>query len=174
MVAVAVLGLAIGALAVDRLILSAGAGGSTGPSVALAGALLSMSEPAPAISHTYQDNPVPGGRDLPAQLEELARFQQLGLSVERDAFRIPESWMSELAPKEGPSAILTPAEAFAQNHHLEAVILAPDGGTAVINGRCLSINERVSGFRLTSVTQDSAVLEAGEQRVVLRLKSGRD
>lgn len=166
----AVLGLALGTLAVDRFLI-AGTSEGTGRNVILASVPLPAKSPPPVIPQSALAPEPSGGRDLPGKLQELARSQQLALPINRDAFRLPESWMSQFARKESSSALLTPAERFARTRHLEAVVLAAQGGTAVINGRCLSINERIGGFRLVSVTEDSAVLESGEHRVILKLKS---
>ena len=89
-------------------------------------------------------------------------------SAIRDAFLAPASWTSS-APVayEGPKP--TRVRTFEEAHRLRATFTGSSGGSALIDEGCLLVGQTLDGFRLESVTSDSAVFRSGMLRATLRL-----
>ncbi len=111
---------------------------------------------------------------LAARLRELASTQDLDSDQVRDAFKPSQTWLEELCPpkpepRARPGRRAKPAEPV---HHLTAVILASDGGRAIVDGKCLRVGQELNGMKLISVSKRSAVLEFMGKRVELTLETG--
>jgi hypothetical protein len=63
------------------------------------------------------------------------------------------------------------ADMFAQAHQLTAVVMAPAGNHAIVDGRLMQVGDRLGGFRLAAITPRSVVFVAGEESVVLKLSA---
>lgn len=84
----------------------------------------------------------------------------------RDPFRISQSWIGgDIAG----GATASP-KVIEQPHRLTAVLVAGRRSQAVIDGRLIVIGQEISGLKLVAVTQDMAILERDETRLVLRLE----
>ncbi|MBL7140608.1 MAG: hypothetical protein ISS74_06830 [Planctomycetes bacterium] len=172
---VAILGLALAALAVDRVFL---ASGTSGPKAAGASSL-----PAPDSADAAgasQDKKTLPAADRPptlaARLESAAEQFALAPTEMRDGFSIAETWLAELqvptaAHPPGPAEPQpSAAEAFAGRHTLTSVILTSQGGSAVIDGKVVPLGQAVDGFTLLRLTRESAVFGAAGEEVELRLR----
>ena len=93
----------------------------------------------------------------------------------RDAFRAPASWLpsaSEPAPS-GKESDQAKTETFRQRHALQAVMVSPNGRQVVINGKCLTIGQKIDDFELVSVGEQSAILVSSTGvRVTVELPAG--
>lgn len=160
----AVLAIALVALVADRLFLSPGSGGG-GP------ALVSAAVGAP-VATTLADDPIgitqPNDRrKLAERLSALAESQEIADAP--NAFGLPESWMADLKPTQGPDAGMTPAETFARDHQLQAVVVTGQSDSAFVDGVCLSVGQAVDGFKLVAVTENSATFQADGEQAVLKM-----
>ena len=175
---VAVLGLALGGLAVDRLVLD----GGTAPR--RAAAQISRDEPTdptePATTpSTALSTDAGESATLSSRLDELARARQLDPAQAPDAFAASPAWVSAVAVKPQEKSAPPADEVFRKSHKLMAVVLNGENGAAIINDKTYVVGMEVGGFTLRSLTKRSAVFEAQDgQRVELELaaplqKSGR-
>ncbi len=165
----AILALALGGLAVDRLIL----GGATGPNDASAEvdpALAPNASASPALrTNTANHNHT---STLAARLDRMATEHHFELLSVEDAFRPAVSWVKPSENGVKPIVQLTEAQAFAKSHKLMAVVTNVAGGAAIIDNQTLTVGRQIDGFTLIAVTQRSAVLEKFGQRVELTLPDG--
>ncbi len=154
---VSILALGAGALLVDRAFLP-------GPKQAAAGTEPEAAGDAPA-SHAApgESLPSPSRGGLAERLDDLAVARGPDPFAMRDAFALPQSWLAQNQPL-GPAA-----ERFREAHRLTGVMLSEAGGYAVIDGRCLLVGQTLEGFTLVAVSERSAVLESGSDRVELEL-----
>lgn len=171
---VAILALAIGAFAVDRLFLRGG------PDEAqAAGPYQSPS----AMSRTPSPTAGPAGEIL--GLLAALNGDRADLSKLRSAFQPSAAWSAELvppapeapaAPAKSAPAAATPAKAqalmqFAQNHHVMSIIRTDAGGSALIDGRLINIGNKLDGFTLVELIDTAAIFESDAGRVELKLGS---
>ena len=159
------LAVAIAALLVDRVFLSSGAVGA---------------EEALAMPEVTPD--APARPDLPAQEEQplaerlrtLSETQSLDVSRVRDAFCLAPAWSAELRPPAVPVPQVDQTLKLMQNHRLMAVMVGPDGGYAVVDGKRLLVGQERDGIKLVSVNENSAILESGGIRFQLKLDTGNE
>ena len=167
----AVLGVAVTALAWDRLVL-----GGAGPRQAAA-SMIPQSGPElpPLASAPVEVTQASVGADCPlatlaGRLSGLAQARRLDATTARDAFCPAAAWLGveakALAPVTSDEAR---AREFADRNRLTATVLGSSGRTAIINGQCLTVGRKVEGFELISVNRDSAVMACGRAKVTLRL-----
>ena len=103
-------------------------------------------------------------------LEELASRHAWDVKDTQDAFRPPESWLRKpaaAAPKGDVDQLH--ARQFAERYKLSATAVMPDGGVAILNGRCLSVGQTLEGLKLVGVTRNSATFARKGVRVTLSL-----
>ena len=166
-ISICLLVVAIGALVADRTVLRPG---DATPAQAGAAELAAADDlPSAANSETQADE----GSSLAARLRELSSSEDLDSGEVRDAFKLSQTWLAELCPPE-PERPATPvrrAKPAEPVHHLTAVILASDGGRAIVDGKCLRVGQKLNGMKLISVSKRSAVLEFGGKRVELTLET---
>ena len=166
-ISICILVVAVAALVADRTVLRPGdatpakAGAAEG---AAAGDLPSAANPETQASE---------GSSLAARLRELASSEDFASGEVRDAFKLSQTWSAELCPpkpkprRARPRGRAKPAEPV---HQLTAVILANDGGRAIVDGKCLRVGQELNGMKLISVSKRSAVLEFKGKRVELTLE----
>jgi len=176
-----ILAVAAIALLVDRLVLAPSA---TGPKHARA-APTSGAGPTGNKAASAPDSPASPGADTRPRLAD--RLQTLGEQFEmdpddlRDGFIPADAWLEELVEKEVEAPPPPPepevsepqvsaATQFAEQHTLTSVILTSSGGSAVIDGKVVPVGQAIDGFRLIRLTHSSAVFEAGDETVELRLR----
>jgi hypothetical protein len=119
---------------------------------------------------------------LSARLDAVARAWCLDPTDADSAFTIPPGWIKE-RPADVPRDKTTAqeqvntdralAEAFARQHHLDAV--ATGGGKrafAMVDGKGVFIGQSVDKFELLAVTKTNAVFGLREVRAELRLPEG--
>ncbi|MEX2670996.1 MAG: hypothetical protein WD294_02675 [Phycisphaeraceae bacterium] len=183
---VALLMTALAALAVDRLLLEAGASGPT------------EAEATPAVVETrvidenldrinrviaHADAAVAemgGEHGLAMQLSRVAEERRLAKQALANPFAVPAHWQpAEARATPGESSTpqtIDPAEEFRNEHQLQAVMQQREGGgIAIINGRPIGIGEGVGSFVLTRLRGREATLERGEVSVTLTIKrAGED
>ena len=162
-VSICLLVVAVGALVADRTVLRPG--DATPAQAGAAERAAADDLPSAAGSETQAGQ----GSSLAAKLRELGSSEALDPGQARDAFRPSQTWLAELCPPKPepvakPRAIAKPAEPV---HHLTAVILASDGGRAIVDGKCLRVGQELNGMKLISVAKRSAVLELNGKRVAL-------
>ena len=173
---IAVLGVGLGALAVDRLLLG---GAATGP--AQASAMPIPGAPAPdGTAHAGAGDSsaaAPATLSVAEQLRAVAAAEHLNGAVVPDAFEPSEQWVPAPAPADNRSAARqaeSAADNFARSHPLSAVLTTPTGGWAMIAGQTVRVGQSVDGFTLVSVTEGAAVLERDGVRVELKLPLAGD
>ena len=176
-VCIAVLGLALCGLVIDRTLLQDG--GATGPDQAAAagtGAESAASLP-PAAAVRLETAPPASSTESPVakRLATLAATRRLDPAQAKDAFKLRKTWKLKVIPEDAPDPRDIRAEKFVKEHTLEAVMVSGRLGSAAVNGQWVSVGEQLDGFQLIAVTQGSrdtpgsATFEFEERRVVLRL-----
>jgi len=176
-VCIAVLGVALFGLVIDRTLLQGG--GATGPDQAAAagtGAEPTVSLP-PAATVTRDTAPPASSAESPVakRLADLAATRRLDPTQAKDAFRLRTTWNLKVIPEDAPDPRDVRAKQFAKEHTLEAVMLSGRLGSAAVNGQWIAVGKQLDGFRLIAVTPGSrnvpgsATFEFEERRVVLRL-----
>ena len=161
---VALLGLGLAAVAVDRLFLLPEKA-SADPSP----------EPSPEPSPAEPAEPgVPAASVEPTRVTIADRLDEVAKGLDpadiRDAFELPSAWRS---PERGPEPGRYASERFLEAHALTGVMAAEKGGYAIIGGRMIFIGTEIDGFTLVSVGERSAVLVSGPERIVLTLPRPR-
>jgi len=167
---VCVLGLAVLILLVDRVFLGPA---GLAPEEASAGPV-GTSSSAAAVGKSATTGAPQAAEPAPEQ-SIVVRLRALGqaqtdTAAVRDAFRPSPSWLAEMRPSRGGEASGrsdAPRRSF--NHRLMAVMMDGQGGLAIIDGKCLRVGQTMDGFTLVRLSKSSAVLEAGGQKVKLRL-----
>lgn len=164
---VAVLGLALGGLAVDRLLLDGGSAPRR------AAAQLSRDEPtesadAPAspIASAPAGAQVVRSSTLSSRLDELARARQLDPAQASDAFAASPAWVSTVAVKPVEKSAPPAEDVFRKSHKLMAVVLNGGNGAAIIDDKTYVVGMEVGGYTLRSLTKRSAMFEAQDGRRV--------
>lgn len=165
-----ILVLALGGLAVDRLVLD---GGATGPqsAEAIGGAPVSRAVAAEAKTKTETNNPATRASTLAGRLDRTAKEKNFNLLQVDDAFRPAASWIKPAAAAVMAQAAepVSEAEAFTKKHKLLALLNNAHGGAAIIGSQTVVLGKQIDGFTLVGVTKRSALLEKDGQRVELSL-----
>jgi hypothetical protein len=172
----AVLGLAVGAWGVDAAFFSAtpakavatatptAAEATTDPAVAAAG----MSDVVAAAT-SESETGIPANW-ISDRLRAWPGSGNLKLAGLRDAFAAPDAWIA----RQQPAVVAQSGQAadtFQKSHRLAAVLLdGKGGGRALVNGRLLPVGQSIDGYRLASVTKQSATFASNAgRRVILTL-----
>jgi len=177
---VALAAVAVAVLAIDRLTAEDPA---SGPVPAKAAARRSPRRTPPPAAAQAPDNhtDAPAAVSIARRIEEQAARTPLEIASVPDAMRPAESWLRVLvpepqpqtaAPKAAPVTRSSPAELFAGAHVLQAVMVSDNQRLAVVDGKCLSVGDRIGAFTLTGIENEAAVFECNDQRVTLPLKVG--
>ena len=147
------------------------------PQIAPAGQVTDSSE-APAelllaAPTMPEPNTMPPHERLANHLDTLWAKSQLDLSQTKDPFVLPPSWRAyvDLPDRKPPDSDATAG--FAKKHRLTSVMLSPTGSSALIDSRVLTIGEKLDGFELVAISQDSATFEMNGRQVVLKLAKDR-
>lgn len=174
--AVGLLGLALGALVVDRTLLSPAGATAAPPAAALPTAAADASAPGPAPAATTENSgPSVGSAKKPASPGVNERLDRaLGTpkwSTEEllGSLRPSPKWATDSGSNRDAA---DPSLAFDQKHHLKAVMGSRDNDenrVALVGGQPLRVGDTLDGMKLVSVRARSAVFEAGSVRVVLSL-----
>ena len=147
--------------------------GGIGPDAAAASGI--------ADEYALGDGPQRGAAKAPAgpentlayRLEKLAEANGLAALADRDAFRPSEAWLSEFAgtgrPQNPGPGRAAKAISFGRSHTLKAVLCGPDGASAIVDDRCMTIGQKLAGCELIAINDRSVVFEADGVRVTLRL-----
>ncbi len=169
-VVAAVLALALGALVLDKTVLSPKGAAAAPPSTGQA---------APALSATGTAGPKPATRAAaPDKSENTPGRVSSRLSIALDSPKwTAEQVVGSLRPSpewaSGPAAASAPASDragdFKARHELKAVMSGQDRRIALIGGRPMREGETLDGYTLVSVGARSAVFESGSDRIVLSL-----
>ncbi len=172
---VAILGLALGGLAVDRLLLN----GGPAPRKAAAHAVRDASdEPSTTAASASALAPFNAAANrqvtLASRLDEMAKARRLDPAQVADAFAPSQSWVSIAAVKPVETNAPPVDEIFRKSHRLMAVVLNGASGAAIINDKTYVVGMEVGGFTLRSLTKRSAVFERDGQRVELELAQPLD
>ena len=115
-------------------------------------------------------------RTLAKRLKELRDEGGIDPMNVRDAMRPSRGWLGQGEPAparpRGPRsrdlAVLY-ARQFLQRHKLTATAVSANGGTAIIDGQCVTVGRTLDGMRLVSVDRRSATFQGGGIRVRLTL-----
>ncbi|MCC6428348.1 MAG: hypothetical protein IT435_16195 [Phycisphaerales bacterium] len=151
----AILGLGLSGVAVDRLWLSAG------PKTASAAATpVAMLDEEP-------DAEVPKTSSVVSVAKRLESIQS---EVGTDAFVIPASWMPKETPAkpDAPGLAGAPAKESAPRHRITSVVGRGDAITAVIDGQFHRLGGKAKdGIRLLKVEKTQALIEVNGQREII-------
>ena len=172
-VMVAVVGLGVGALLIDRVLLDDGQGG---PQQAQAAAPSHVQRTVP-IAPSVPSGTVLLDNSLASRLDSVREMLDLDLGATKDAFCPSDVWMAELRPD---VAEIKPVQAevsherkgidFGRSHQLKAVVASGANGGAFIDDKYVRMGQLIDGFRLVKVGYRTAVLEADGVQVELKLK----
>lgn len=192
-VLVTILALGVGAMLIDRLVLSSGA---TGPSPAAAHAVRSAATGAGDVSLIDEAQALAAliaadrnDDDVADRLAEYARQHGLDVSSMRDGFEPSPTWVAPAAAAQTgpdrPAAMPQDHERFVRSHKLVAVMGSGPGAVAVIDGRALRVGQIIDGYRLIEVRERTAIFapahrpggdsggnSGGSERVELRIPAG--
>jgi hypothetical protein len=172
---VGLVGLALAAFLVDRFVLSesgpAPAAASVRPPTVPAAIIAGAPAPGDAKAAPEAAAPRPSVAARLAALEEVVRFEP---DLLRDAFVPPASWLPATPePKviaEAPPEEKAVDDRFGETHRLSSLMLAADGGIAIVNGKAVRVGGTLDGYTLTAVQPGSAVFERDGRTVELRLR----
>lgn len=174
-----ILGLALVALVVDRMVLPDSATRPQAATAATAQAPARSSEAAASSTTASLASHTVAAPSLANRLQNLAQQRRLVLTDVPDAFRPNLNWVgtapTDVAPSEvkNPQIALTEIEAFSTRNRLMAVLNNSDGGAAIVGSRTLVVGQVIDEFQLMSLTKRSAVFKKGELRVELKLPDPR-
>jgi hypothetical protein len=159
----AILGLGLVALGIDRLFVLPGRAAARPAAVDEATGPPEV--PAPERPAGDASGPAAGARvTIADRLDALADLHEYDLTNLPNAFAPSSDWFAtEAAPR------VSTASRFRQEHTLNAVMGSEGDGYAIINGKSLFIGHVIDGFMLVEVRQRSAVLECQGTRVELTL-----
>jgi hypothetical protein len=166
--ALAALGLAVLALAADRLWIGSGetsprpAAASSAP-VATALAPAAPTGSAPAAGNV---SAATGRASVADRLKQLAAGKNLDADGVKEAFAPAESWMVQVAAppavaEEAAPKPSDPVESFADTHKLTSVLISGSGGIAMVNGKMLRMGQEIEGYRLVGLAPGSATFRSG-------------
>ncbi len=109
---------------------------------------------------------------LADRLEQAVEDGDIDPTAVKDAFCPSESWSGlDLTARFPPGSADAVARAFAESHRLTATAVSAEGGMAIIDGQCLAVGREIDGFRLVSVSRNSAVLICAGVKATLTLSN---
>ena len=159
-VLVAVLGVGLGALVLDRTLLRP-QGGPRGASAETADGDRTTGSPRDNLP---AEEPEKAG--VAQRLNELWPSRELNIAGARDPFSLPASWAD--GDDEGARRPKAAAE-FLNVHRLTAVVIDGHRSRAFIDDHFASIGDEIDGFELVEVEARSAVFERDGTQVTLWL-----
>ena len=163
------LGAAVAVFVADRILLDRD---DIGPAEARAWPLGDV-DPKPLVSgapacEVSQEKEV----TLADRLEQAVEDGDVDPTAVKDAFCPSESWSGlDLTARFPPGSADAIARAFAESHRLTATAVSAEGGMAIIDGQCLAVGREIDGFRLVSVSRNSAVLLCAGVKATLTLSN---
>jgi hypothetical protein len=182
----AFLGLALVALAVDRLVLSSGtlspksaaAAPSLAPDVSRGSVVATASKPHPRLTAGASDTAPPTRPALTERLEAVAKAYGCEPECTREAFLPPDAWRvqpQEPPPPPEPVPIDLAAE-FVKKHRLTSILVGGSTSRAIIDGRVMAVGTEIDGFRLTRLVPQGAIFQSTQdpkQEARLRMTEER-
>jgi hypothetical protein len=99
-------------------------------------------------------------KSLANRLRTLSSERGIDPLQVRDVF--DAKWTEALTEPAAPTADNSHALKFMQSHRLTAIMGTGSAGYAVIDGKCLRVNQAIDGYKLSAVTSRSAVLQSME------------
>jgi len=163
---IAVLALALLAFAVDKVFLGAEGAGPRRAAGATPGLPAGAAHAAPADGATLAG--IPTGPSLADRLRDVAVSRDLKTDAVRDAFAPAQSWMPKPTTRPATTRPARQRPAFGKTHTLMALMAGPNG-SAIVDGECLRIGDKLDGYTLVSVTRQAAVFQCGGRQVRLGL-----
>ena len=167
---IALFGIAIVALVIDRAFL----GGGNAPAGASASSSPAPVTQTPQAPDPPQEDSQPSTIRLSQRLETLWLEKDLDINQPRDVFTLPESWLSDILPKK-PENIPTPKKdavtVFMTSHQLQAVVISDQTCCVTVNDHVLKLDDELDGFKLVAIKEDSATFESGTRRAILKLEN---
>ncbi len=178
----AVIVVAAGGLAVDRFVLSAGPAEAQAAPMAVVEGAVAASGTAPATTPgAMEPNAAEAtniGPVIADRLDTLAAANFLELGQSSDAFDPGSKWRVEEEGAQTQAGASSDQHPFVRDHRLDAALVSPDGGVAIISGagvengqKAFKVGEVIRGFTLTEVQARSVVLTRGNVRVELSLQA---
>lgn len=109
---------------------------------------------------------------IAARLATAAERLNLDPGAVDDAFEPPVAWLpqAEGADGDAPTPVSAQGRLFAQDHRLEAVMLNGERSFILVDGKTLRPGDALDGLHLKEIHARAAVFEAGDVRVVLRIR----
>jgi hypothetical protein len=177
----AALGLAVLALAADRLWIGSGEASPRPAAASAAPAVTALAPSAPTASAPAAGgvSAATGRASVADRLKTLAAGKSLDPDGVKEAFAPPESWMVQVAapaavPEEASPPSPDPAETFAGQYKLTSVLISGSGGIAMVNGKMLRMGQEIGGYRLVGLAPGSATFKsAGGTEVQLLVVTER-
>ena len=199
-ICIGVLALALVAFAVDRLFLSSGqplkpasavaspvqpAAPPMPPAVPLpaaaaaaAAALPAPPAVAPPVAGGGMAPPAPLAPSQPLvlsdRLKALAAAKDLAPGRVREAFAPSPEWLATLDAPKPVETKVNLGEEFARKHKLTSVLLSGGVGRAIIDGKILTVGQKLDGFTLTGLAPDSATFRSVQDASEVRLPLSSD
>jgi len=169
---IALFGIAVAALVIDRAFL----GGGSAPADASASSSPASITPTPQASEIPEEEQPPPTIRLRQRLETLWLEKDMNIDRSRDVFSLPESWLNDVLPKK-PEMIPPPKNdavtVFITSHKLQAVVISDQTCCVTVNDQVLELDDELDGFKLVAIEEDSATFEYGTRRVILKLENDR-
>lgn len=177
---IALLGVGLGALTFDRLVLESSV---SGPAAAAA-AQAEVSDGKSAVgsfdsmrrdADLWSTGAMAGTDSLANRIAKAAAEAGVKPDALPDAFAMPAKWSDLTAGTSNgvkgtdAEAVVLTAEQFENQHRLMAVMGRGDHAIAMIDGQALRIGQQLDGYTLIEAQQRIAVFTAGAQRAALRM-----
>lgn len=147
---IAVVGFAVGAMVIDRLLFNSSVSGTPRPAVAN----VPKVTPAATVSQPLSDL---SGKPTVSSTKLWQAFKQTQTRP------LVEPSISEKV-QQGFDV-----EVFRQQHPLDAVMIKQGTSYAIINGQMLRVGEAVDGLKVVAIEKTSVMLASGDNRVKLEL-----
>ncbi len=165
----AILAIGLAALAVDRVFLGSDGAGPSRANAQTSGPAGSGPELAVLPPGSRAAASALAADALAERLRRLSKKQGIEMKAVKDAFACPEGWLPGQAASQPARPPNAGALEFQAQHQLMAV-MAGSRGSAIVDGKCLLIGQKLGLYQLVSVGKRSAVFRCGDEQIVLKLK----
>ena len=169
---IALFGIALIALVIDRAFL----GGGSAPAGASASSIPAPVTQTPQAPESPDEELQPSTIRLSQRLETLWLEKEVDIDQARNVFALPESWLNDILPKKQeniPEVKKDAVTLFITSHKLQAVLISDQKSTVRVDDHVLELDDELDGFKLVVIEENSATFESGTRRAILKLEKDR-